>query len=65
MNAKKDRKHQKQFMKQFQLPVSDGSEFSITPKETWLSHQQWSSSEEEVEHGSIPEGWVNTEPWDA
>ena len=32
VNAKKDRQRQKQLMKHFQLPVSDGSEFSITPR---------------------------------
>jgi len=65
VNAKKDRQHQKQLLRHFQLPVSDGSENSITPEEKWLSKQHWSSSEDEAGPSTIPGGWVNTEPWGA
>ena len=38
-------------MRKLDLPVSDGSEEDITPKEKWLAngHVAWSDEEEEVE----------------
>ena len=65
VNAKKDRQRQKQLMKHFQLPVSDGSENVITPKEKWVSSQRWSSSEDVTGPSTFPPDWVNAEPWGA
>ena len=37
---------QKQILRAMQLPVSDGSEGTITPKEQWISeHSTWSVGE--------------------
>jgi len=44
--AKKDRQRQKQILRHLQLPVSDGSEGIITPKEKWISSHRWSSDDE-------------------
>ena len=65
VNAKKDRQRQKQLMKHFQLPVSDGLENVITPKEKWVSSQRWSLSEDVTGPSSFPPDWVNAEPWGA
>ena len=43
---KKARLRQKQIMGAMQLPVSDGSEGNITPKEQWISeHSTWFDGE--------------------
>ena len=39
VNAKKDRQRQKHLLRHFKLPVSDGSEYSITSEEKWISKQ--------------------------
>ena len=46
---KKNRCRQKQIMRKLDLPVSDGSEEDITPKEKWLADGRvaWSDEEEE------------------
>jgi len=72
VRAKEDRQRQKQFMRHFNLPVSDGSQDQITPKEEWVSGQRWSSSDDAtpVEHGpssstTFPPVWAKAKPWGA
>ena len=47
VQEKKSRSHQKQIMRALNLPVSDGSEGEITPKEKWIAERVvWSEEEE-------------------
>ena len=44
-NEKKSRQRQKAIMTQLNLPVFDGSEGVITPKDEWISKIKWSDDE--------------------
>ena len=45
-NEKKSRRCQKAIMTHLNLPVSDGSEGVITPKDEWISKIKWSDDDE-------------------
>ena len=45
-NEKKSHQRQKAIMTQLNLPVSDGSEGVITPKDEWISKIKWSDDDE-------------------
>ena len=51
VEEKKNRYRQKQIMRKLEIPVSEGSEGDITPKEEWLSQGRvaWSDEEDDEE----------------
>jgi hypothetical protein len=56
VKEKNARRQQKEIMTKLDLPVSSGSEDSITPKEKWVSHYSTWSSDDEAPAASSS-GW--------
>ena len=63
VRAKKAAQRQKALLRHLKLPVSDGSEYSITSEEKWISKQHWTSSEDDEGTSTVPGGWANVESW--
>ena len=64
VEEKNNRYRQKQIMRKLEIPVSDGSEEDITPKEKWLAQGRvaWSDEEEEERRRSDPLGTLSVAP---